>query len=267
MKRSKLLLAAAIIITGFYSCQNNEPVSENDETTVTISDDQLEKDLSEIDMIVENNIAIRSAGDSTATNECPVVTVDKKVKPVVMTIDYGDACTGKDGKVRSGKIIVKTENISRFSSSKNKTFDNFYINGRKIEGLVTKAIVKDTASKSITSIVTEDVTITYPEEGFKAYRKANLTRINLRNNVTDKLDDKVISWGNIETTRTNGVVVQKTITQENPLIYSAECSEIVSGIANFKSSLNKEWSIDYGNGDCDNQATITRNGVSKIMPI
>ena len=53
-----------------------------------------------------------------------------------MTIDFGDGCEGAKGNIRKGKIIVK--HTAHFWAMKSKityTFEDFYFNDNKIEGV------------------------------------------------------------------------------------------------------------------------------------
>lgn len=274
MKRPVIFFLSCLSVMAFISCQKNETASLEDEVSISQQEAQLEVVLSDVDFIVEEAIMLNSSSSRTSTldssvylNDCPVITVNNESKPKVMTIDFGTACTGKDGKIRSGKIIVTTETLSRLSSTRNKTFENFYVDEKKIEGSVTKSIEKDTSLRTNTAVLVEDITITFPDNEVSAHRTSNMTRKTFRNNLKDRLDDQVVSWGTILYTRVSGVKVTKVITEESPLVFNVACQHIVSGVVSFSSTENKNWSLDYGNGDCDDKAMLTKNGVTKEITI
>jgi len=184
-----------------------------------------------------------------------------------MTIDFGTACTGKDGKVRSGKIIVTAESFTAFPSVRQKSFENYFVDQKKMEGSIVQTIVRHTATHIRTATIQEDVTITFPENGGTAHRVTNITRQYQPNILKDKTDNQTVSWGNVVFTRTSGVVLTKAIAAETPLVYKAACGHIVSGIVSVSTSTNRNWTLDYGDGACDDKATMTRDGKTKEITI
>jgi hypothetical protein len=52
-----------------------------------------------------------------------------------------------------------------------------------------------------------------------------------------------------------------TLTIQDPLVVKIACKYITQGIIEFVNS-KKTLEIDYGNGSCDDDATITINGVT-----
>jgi hypothetical protein len=274
MKRPTMLYVLLFTLIPFNSCQKNDDSDISDEIALSQEETQVDEILSDVDLIVDEAITAGESDngslntDSTSyLTDCPTITIDKDKKNKVMTIDFGQSCTGKDGKVRSGKIIVTSEFLTRLSSAKNKAFENYFVDQKKIEGSVITNIVKDTTNNTVTSEIQEDITITFPENGVTAHRTSDMTRQKKRNVVSDKTDDQIVSWGNIECTRVSGVKVTKTIDETSPLVYNVACHHIVSGIVSFTTSDNKSWTIDYGNGDCDDKATLTKNGKTKEITI
>jgi hypothetical protein len=50
-------------------------------------------------------------------------------------------------------------------------------------------------------------------------------------------------------------------------VFKTSCHHIVSGIITFQTSNNHSWTIDYGNGECDNLATLTIGDQSREIRI
>jgi hypothetical protein len=66
------------------------------------------------------------------------VTPNDGTYPKTITIDFGDACVGLDGKLRSGKIIISlTAPLRQPGSVLTISLENFYINHIHIEGTKT----------------------------------------------------------------------------------------------------------------------------------
>lgn len=273
MKRLKMFFALLIAFAVFSSCQKDETITAIDEVALSQQETQAEETLADIDMLVDdaldqNFTMLKSAtiSGSMYLSDCPVITVDKASNPQVMTIDFGTSCTGKDDKVRSGKLIVTSTAFNTFPSVRDFTFENYYVDGKKIEGSLTKTITKDQENNVRTAVITENVTITFPDNAGKATRVANLTRQYLRNRLLNPADNQVVSWGTVEFTRVSGVKITKTISAEKPLVFKVSCHHIVSGVVSFTND-KRRWTIDYGDGTCDNKAILTEDGKSKEIKI
>jgi len=274
MKRLKVFFAVTVLFTAFQSCQKDEVTPVFDEISMSQQETLTEETLNDIDILVDEALdsnfgMLKSASMESLSylTDCPVVTVNKTAVPQVMTIDFGTSCTGKDGKKRSGKIIITSTAFNTFPSVRDKSFDNYFVDGKKIEGTVTKTISKDQVNNIRTAVIAENLTITFPNGEGTAKRIASLTRQYQRNTLNNKEDNIVVSWGTVEFTRVSGVKVTKTISDKNPLVYKIACHHIVSGKVEIKSSKNISWSIDYGNGECDNLAMLTIGDKTKEIKI
>lgn len=274
MKRFRLLFTAILMLIGVNACQKDEMVSDQDNLAIeqeTIS----ERLMVDLDALVDEALGLQSWFlKSTAgpegdyfVNKCPVITLNLTATPKLMTIDFGESCTGKDGKVRSGKILVTSESLEKFSIKRTKSFENFYVDGKKIEGSIVKTITLNREDHSKVANVVEDVTITFPDNGGTATRKANMTRDYQLNVLGVNKDNLITSWGTVEFTRKNGIKVSKTIAETTPLVFKMACHQNVSGIVTFTTSDNRTWTLDYGDGECDNKAMLTKNGETKEIKL
>lgn len=274
MKQLKIAIAVCLMFIGFNSCQKDEVASTTDEITLSQQETQSEETLADVDLLVDEAVdsnfsLLKSASIESMVylSDCPVITVNKTATPQVLTIDFGTACTGKDGKVRSGKIIVTSTSFTTFPSVRDKSFDNYVVDSKKIEGSVTKTITKDQENNIRTAVIQENITITFPNNEGTAKRVANLTRQYQRNTLLNPADNQIVSWGTVEFTRISGVKVTKTITSANPLVFKVACHHIVSGTISVTTSDNRSWTINYGDGACDNKATLTIGDKTKEIKI
>jgi hypothetical protein len=280
MKKSAYYYALGLACLMFPACQNNsaDVLTDNSDldtpATASLVETQLDETMESLDLLVEEAIAknaslLRSteADSNLYLSDCPVITIDTVATPHVMTIDFGTSCTGNDGKVRSGKIIVKATSFKVFPSVRQKTFDNFVVDGRKIEGTVTKSVKKELTNISRTATIKENIQMINLEKGDTLIRITDMTRQYNKNVLSDKTDDQTLTWGSSIVTRPNGVILTKTIAESTPLVFQASCRHTVSGIASFENSKGRTWSIDYGDGSCDNKAILTENGKSKQITI
>lgn len=271
MKNLKFFLLAVLTAVAINSCQKENDATEEN-TLLTEQETVAEEMLSDLDILVDEALDFQLFFLKSATidwtfilGDCPTVTYDKTSNPKVMTIDFGKACTGKDGKVRSGKIIVTSASFENVKLERTKTFENFAVDGKKIEGQISKTITIDREDHSRVAVTKENVTITFPDNGGKAQRKAEMTREYKLNTIGNLFDNVITSWGKVEFTRVSGLKVTKTIAESDPLVFKVSCHRLVSGTVNFATSDNRSWSVDYGDGECDNLATVTEGGKTKII--
>jgi len=268
MKNLRILFTVILVILAAHACEKEE-ITTNDDLLIE-QELVAEQTMFDLDGLVDEALGLRLFQLKSATidgyyymNNCPVVTVNLTATPKVVTIDFGTGCKGKDGKMRSGKILVTSTTLENFNVERVKTFDNFFIEGKKVEGKITKKISFDREDHTRVANIKEDVTVTFPDNGGKATRKSDMTREYQLFILGWTKDNVIKSWGTSEFTRANGIKITKTITESNPLVFKLECHQMVSGVVTFTTSDNRTWSIDYGKGECDNKAVVTKDGVTK----
>ena len=151
------------------------------------------------------------------------------------------------------------------TSERKKTFEDFYVDGRKIEGFVNKTITINREDNSRVAEILEDITIIFPGEGGTAHRSASLIR-EYQFNLHGLLKDNIVtSYGTVEFTRVNGLKMTKTISESDPLVFKVLCHHIVSGVVAITTSNNRALTSDYGEGECDNLATITNGDKTRVI--
>lgn len=271
MKQLKLMAFTAMLLVGAIACQKEE-------AEVTLTSDQIDQEvlaetlLAEIDELTDEGIdfqlgILKSGSDAGMylDDACPVITYDKEANPRKIVFDYGTGCEGKDGKMRSGKIIITSTAFENLSFERVKSFENFVVEGKKMEGSITKKIKFNRDEFTRVAEIKEDVTIIF-EDANTLTRKANLTREHAFGIPGVRADDESSTWGTAVTKRATGITITKTIEEATPLVFKNMCRQIVSGIVTF-SNGDSTWSINYGNGECDNTATVTRNGETRTVKL
>ncbi|MCE1199171.1 MAG: hypothetical protein LWW85_09410 [Marinilabiliales bacterium] len=270
----KAIVLMGIVLTLLFSCQKSDLKSVLDEVLVSQQEMQTDEMLSDIDLIADEALAQNGtqlkSGTLVAGNyltSCANVTVDTKSVPQSLVIDFGANCTGKDGKVRSGRILITSTSFSTFPSVRTKTFDNYVVDGKKLNGKIVKSIQQDFVNKIRTATLDQDVTITLPNQEGTAHHLASQTRQYYLNELGVQDDNVVKSWGTATFTRPSGIEVTRQVDATDPLIFSASCHHVISGKIIFTSSKDRTWTLDFGNGECDNKATLTINGKTKEITI
>lgn len=289
MKKIKILFGFFIAIT-LFSCSKDESIDQSisaSDVTINSKIDSANDDVTDIvesqEMATYRNATSgrEVATTSTTLTNCATVTrVPAFGTPltsgtqVTKTIDFGTSnCTLENGNTVRGKIIITfTYQPTATSHTITYTFDNFYHNDIKYSGSKTfTRVMTANAAGLLRPIVTMnmDMTVTFPN-GDVYTRVGTRIREILEGYTTPSWTDNIYQiTGNWTTTKANGATRVATIT--TPLRIRMSCIAqqkplTVKGIISFVSGTNTA-SIDYGNGDCDNTAVITINGVSSTITI
>ena len=193
--------------------------------------------------------------------------------PVRVVIDFGTAgCTGPDGHKRRGKIIIEYTNRLIYPGAvATTTFDGFYIDEIKVEGT---HIITNTSSVNTTPPVRQytidvlDAKLTKPDGNFTEWTShKTITQIEGVTTVNPRDDVFRIEGNGHGRVRRGTLLVAWESAITEPLIKRFTCRWIVRGrirTVRINATVNSPWVavLDFGNGDCDNQAVITINGRS-----
>lgn len=185
-----------------------------------------------------------------------------------VVVNFGtEGCTDPKGNIRKGKLLIIFAGDRSVSFT--TVFDNFYLNGKKVEG--SRSVSRISTNPPTFTISLQQGKITWPNGTF-ATRESNLIRVFNRNLLDKSLETMVIKSGSIA----SGVTREgKNYTMEvtADLLFKRSCMEPpakvfvpVSGVKTI-SIVGKTLSIDYGDGSCDKLATVTRDGVSKQVTL
>ena len=177
--------------------------------------------------------------------------------PKVITIEYDGSCTSNFGVVKSGKIIITlTGPPSEEGSQRIVTFEDFTVNGNVIEG--TKTITFGEGRQY--NCVLQDGTITTPD-GDVIVRESTRTRTQIAGEDTeDRSDDVYEITGSVIGETSDGLSYKKEIIE--PLIVSHDCFWITQGVIETTVG-DVVYTVDFGDGTCDNIAVKTENGVEE----
>jgi hypothetical protein len=276
----KLIALAAVM--SMASCKKDAASTSNQSSAATLSDSSTVADNSYYDVL--NNAFVGFADNSTvwsASNihsgktttlstestegvntgnlSCAIYTISDSVQgeyPKTLTLDFGTGCTSADGIFRTGKLIyVFTGPIISPGATASVTFNNYSVNGYGIEGAYQ--ITNNSSEQvgvSINTVVTNGI-ITYPNATNYHYSH-NRTYIMTAGSSTpfDISDDVYSITGNSSFSASDGSNIVWTIT--TPLVKAISCHYIQQGVVGFSYNQAVNGTIDFGDGTCDNKATI-----------
>ncbi|MFB9078876.1 hypothetical protein ACFFLS_10750 [Flavobacterium procerum] len=284
MKTKFLLLGTLIAMSFFIGCNSDEKTNDGSVAAITneevITNSKIDASIEDVTNIAEDqfnsqlNITAKATGPiKNFLPSCAVITTVLTNNTWTKTVDFGvEGCTLNNGNAVKGKMIISFSND--FSSSTHTisyTFEGFYHNGRKLQG--SKSIVRTIKETNLlvtphpVSTASIDLTITF-DDGNVYSRKGSLVKEMTSGYDTwfDWDDNVFVVTGSGTTTFPNGDTFSAEIT--TPLEFKASCRKsfalkgIVSITKNGASAV-----IDYGNGDCDTMASVTKDGVTEQVDL
>lgn len=281
MKTKILSLLFAVVIFSI-SCNRQEDEGSKisaDDVTVNAKIDVMNEDVSKImDELLTSSEGFTNKQNTTSAVPAPflpscatvtrVPAIGTPLNPgdqVTKTIDFGaTGCPLQGGNVLKGIIIMEfVYNPGATSHTVTYTLEDFYHNDIKFNGTKTFTRVMSVSATSsiVHPIVTMnmDIAATLPNGNV-------VTRTGTRVREIVHGYDTPLSWwdnsyqisGNWTTTFPSGAVQTSTIS--TPLLARMNCNFIVLGVIDITRNSNTAV-LDYGNGNCNNQATLTINGV------
>ncbi|HEX2684157.1 MAG TPA: hypothetical protein VHL77_09505 [Ferruginibacter sp.] len=265
IKQLFFALTMAAFAIAFNSCKKSD-AKEEFETTFELSTDQaiadnLAEDANDMFMQVatENNVAGNFAPDPGPSNfiPCATVTITPAVGfPKTILIDFGTSCS-YNGNTRSGKIqIVISDSVRRPGSTAVMTFDNYYINLYKVEGTYTWTNTSTPNTRSW-SRRTEGGKITAPDSRYWLHSGMRYI-IQTAGVGTPTITDDVFSITGDHTVQ-NSAGATRVITVLEALQKKNACANIDKGKLKVQGP-NHYAVIDFGDGTCDNLATLSIDG-------
>lgn len=190
---------------------------------------------------------------------CATVTVTGNFPAKNIKIDFGTGCTSPNGVARKGIInIVLTDSVRKAGSVATVTFINYYVNSFKKEGVITWT---NTATGTVTRSWNRKVTggkLTAADGSYWLHT-ANIDIIQTAgiNTPCDLTDDIYTLAGTRTVTNSEGKT--RTGTTQTALQKKSNCSNIDQGTLKIQGP-NHFAIIDFGDGTCDNLATISIDG-------
>ncbi|MDH3650550.1 MAG: hypothetical protein OEQ53_12780 [Saprospiraceae bacterium] len=259
-------LAACCLV--LMACNQEQDFIEKVEADVSQSTElaYIESMTADVDETVDESLLAPPPPDNPSTTDCPVRTLenDPGVFPNTVTLDFGEACEGPGGRVRSGKIIiVVTDSLHKVGANRTVSFDNFFIEGVQIMGSKTwenLGIVDD----KITIHKTASLDFAFPDETVSSW---NLDHTIVKSIEFIRYQDGG-KWktrikrfkGMLSVSGSSSGVNRKGNTYEaviiDPLVKPHNCFWFAAGVVEI--TINDETrSIDYGDGLCNNVAMVT----------
>jgi len=266
-------MIAAIAMLSFSSCKKDSTLI--DQVSVDLADDDAVADAVFEDVfntadnatiILDNLVKSGDSKFAVVTDSCPTVTVTHPatgIWPKVVTVDYGTGCTGLNENIRKGKIVIEvTGPRLTVGSKRTVTFVNYFFNDIKVEGI--KVLENKGFNNNQNLLISVKLTggkMTLPdgktiERAFDHQREwtAGLLTRNI-------WDDECLITGTATGKNINGIIYTNTIM--SALHWKRVCRFIVAGVVKMERTGKEPVELDYGTGECDAKAVVSRGGESK----
>lgn len=263
------LASMAVVLTG---CRrNNESTlsSSNNALAEAMFDDvykQIDEAASQ-----ENGLNKSETTYNLITSQCATVTLEPVNQgdewPKRLTIDFGtDNCIGTDGRARRGKIICVFDGLYRDEGTQiSTTLDGYYVNDYHVEGIKTVTNGgRNSDNQLFFSITVQNASITTPDGTIEWESTRTRTWVEgegttfWTNGINGILDDVYEISGSASGTNINGNDFDVQIVE--PLRVQIGCRWVTAGVLDLTPNNLDTRSVDYGDGNCDNAATVTVNG-------
>ncbi|HEX8515552.1 MAG TPA: hypothetical protein VF868_05085 [Bacteroidia bacterium] len=270
MKSLIMASAIAVVLIGMTvsSCKKEKPDTETQSAVDNnICEAEFGKSMTAVNgfAIKENGIkSMQDAANGMAGS--PTIIVDPADTldgfPVTMTIDYGTGgaftTDPVDGKVRTGKVIcVFSDNWTNVGANVKVTFQNYVAGG--IAYFCDSMKITHSAANAFTHQIFKGkcTSPNWPNalqwEGTRIFAQTAGMSTPL-----NAMDDVYSLTGNAAGVNRDGKSYTVGISQ--PIIKATACSWIQSGRVDITPEGLAVRTVDYGNGTCDAQATLTING-------
>lgn len=263
--KNRLVVAIMVLGLLFTACSNDESAdsdSQNQDASEVVLSSEVDETVAALDDIAMDvynvqEISETSRMSATFSNlpDCVTITIVAEQGYREVTIDFGIEGCMVHGNILKGKMILSWErNPEAQEVYITKTLEDFYFNAKNILGgkTILKQLSNDNGNPQSTH--TLDLTVIWPN-GAQASREGTKIREWIEGHGSGVWSDNVFEiTGNWTTTFVNGNSHSYVV--DIPLRREVVCYYFVSGSVNVERT-NFSGVLDYGDGDCDNQATFT----------
>lgn len=198
---------------------------------------------------------------------CAIYTLDDTIPnsyPKTLIVDFGSGCTSADGIFRKGKLTyVFSAPIYFPGATVSVTFAQYVVNGYGLQGtyLITNAT---TGTDLIINTKVTNGIITYPNATNYHYsHNKTYTMTAGGDTPNDFTDDVYDITGNSAFSDAAGNTLVFNVT--TALVKSFSCHNISKGVVGFSYNNDINGTIDFGDGTCDNLATVTVGTINRTI--
>ena len=269
--RNTSLLICGLLAFALQSCDNKENLAtiSTEEQLELVDNSNEAETMTDEDILVIDSVVDKSASSGGRVAEylaCAAVSRDEEAKTII--VDFGEGCVGPHGRERSGKVIITYGGVFGDGlANRTITFEDYYVNNRNITGEILVGNFNRNDEGHLTSTRTlKDYTVNYPDGNSLVINGATV-REWIAGEGDGLLNTNVFRiTGSHEGVSTRGRTFSHTITV--PIIADFGCwmsggfmrTTGVRELVISNADRSRVRTVDYGDGTCDNEVTVTING-------
>ena len=269
MKRKNFYLFAILTLAfaiSFTSCKKDEKAQTD--TSSTLKEALAESIFDNVSNISDEAYSFKSNSFKSTTwrrmylSDCATVSLDTNAFPRTFTIDFGtENCLCNDGRYRRGKILVTfTGRYFQEGTVITHEFEDYYVNDNKIEGTKVVTNMGENADGFVYFDIQVVGVVYLALDGGTVSWNSSRTRVWVEGSDTfTRWDDVYEISGMADGIRVDGTTWEREIII--PLRKELGCRHFVSGSIEIRPEGESIRLLDYGDGECDNIATLTIDGV------
>jgi hypothetical protein len=190
---------------------------------------------------------------------CTTITISTNGNGGTIILDFGDSCTLNNGAVVSGIISIVYGPIISGTRTINYTFEDYAYKGNSVAGGGEILREISNANGNPQSTVNEVITVSFPNSDVSATRDGLRIVEWVQGYSSGTWTDNVYEVsGNWDTTFNSGFSRSGVVTEV--LVRRLSCLFVESGTLVIEQQ-GQSAEIDWGDGTCDNMATLTYNGI------
>jgi len=259
-----LTFFAIIVLIFVYACkkESNSSVTNN----IALSANSIEKNAIVATSTFESLNDFAQTGFAASSNLksgnisfgiCPTVIVNYTTPPYAITLDWGSECTGSDGVKRNGKVVIS---LSGMMSTKDNVatmkIENYVVDGKKITGTtkITSAGPNPGNGWPRYDVISEGK-IEYADKSILSYRYDGVT-LHAEGAATTTISDDIWRTEIHSASGVNQDGTTWTAKSTKVMIKKGDCKWYNSGTLEITPSKGDKITIDFGDGTCDNKATM-----------
>jgi hypothetical protein len=279
---TKFSIIIILLISSIIALQSCKKYRQNRATTSSSDNSLAENAFDDVYKVVNETAEDESSNKASGIysfGNCATVTVDPAwpdtTFPKTVTVDFGTSCTGYDGRTRKGKVeYTITDRYRNTGCTITVTPIDYYVNDYKVEG--SKSVTNNGRNSSNNLNYTIQITngkVTTPDGEIITWESTrNREWIEGEETNFFTIDPATSTWMGVDgilddvysitgsASGTNRDDVDYTVTITSPLIVKLNCRWITQGVLEIEPDGLEKRTIDYGNGDCDENVTVEIDG-------
>jgi hypothetical protein len=264
MKRKLLYLSAFLTVLFFLminACQKDSSSAVADDGPYNLN--SVEKNavvatttFDELNNFAQTGFESGSTKGPDSFGSCPAVSVNFITVPFSITLDWGTGCKNNDGTTRSGKITMSLNGMMNVKGSMaTMKIENYTEDDKKISGTTKITYVgPNTGNGWPRYSVLSEGKIEFADKSFITYRSEYVRLQSEGTGTVSILDDTWRIEGTSSGVNKDGTKWSAKTTKV--MVKKGDCKWFNSGTLVITPENGDVKTIDFGDGACDNKATL-----------